>query len=470
MIKIKNVQSVKQKFQSLNKKKKIHFIGIGGIGMSALARYFLKKGYQVSGSDLSPNEITRELEKEGIKIFYSHSVKNIQRDLEKVIFTLAIEKNNPELKRAKELKIPCQSYSEALGELTKQYYTIAVCGTHGKSTTTALTALTLIKAGLSPTVILGTKLKEFYNSNFYYGKKNFLVIEADEHFASFLNYWPQIIILTNMEGDHFDFYKNKRNYILAFRKFVSHLPPDGFLIANKDDPDVYQTFKKEKRVRWYSLKDKKAKEIKKQILLPGLFNVSNALAVFLLSKILKIKEKDFFSVIKKYKGAWRRMEKKIVFFQGKKLTIFHDYGHHPTEVEKTILALKEKYQRKRIFLIFQPHQIFRTEYFLEDFRKVFQKLPVKEGIIVNVYYVNGREKKEKGKIDISEKLVREINRKEFFYLPEVKQAIKYFLPKLREKDILLCMGAGNIYDRVEKFFKNDKIKAKKNEKNQYQSG
>lgn len=464
MTKTKNVQSVKKKFKSLNKKKKIHFIGIGGIGMSALARYFLKIGYQVSGSDLSENEITRELEKEGIKIFYPHLARNIKNDLERVIFTLAIDKNNPELKRAQELKIPCQSYSEALGELTKKYYTIAVCGTHGKSTTTALTALTLIKAGFSPTVILGTKLREFHNSNFHYGKKNFLVIEADEHFASFLNYWPKIIILTNMEGDHFDFFKNKKNYIRAFKKFVSRLPPDGFLIANKDDPDVYRTFLKEKRVKFYSLKDKKAKEIQKRIFLPGSFNVSNALAVFLLSKILKIKEKNFFSVIEKYQGAWRRMQKKIVFYKKKKFTLFHDYGHHPTEVEKTIFALKEKYKKNRIFFIFQPHQIFRTEYFLKDFQKVFQRSPVEKGVIVNVYYVAGREKKGQEKIDLSEKLVKKINRDNFLYLPRVEQAIEYFFPQLKKDDILLCMGAGDIYDRVEKFFDNDKIKAKKNGK------
>ncbi|PJC51911.1 MAG: UDP-N-acetylmuramate--L-alanine ligase, partial [Candidatus Nealsonbacteria bacterium CG_4_9_14_0_2_um_filter_37_38] len=180
---------------------KVHFIGIGGIGVSALAQYYLEKGHQVSGSDLNSSEITEFLRVKGARIYIGPQLaRTVLANIDLVIYSPAVQKNNPELMAAKKLGIKCQSYPKALGELTKKYFTIAVSGTHGKSTTTAMIALILIRAGLDPTVIVGTKLKEFKNSNCRVGKSNYLVIEADEHFASFLNYWPKIIVLTNIEA------------------------------------------------------------------------------------------------------------------------------------------------------------------------------------------------------------------------------------------------------------------------------
>ena len=181
---------------------KIHLIGIGGIGVSALAQYYLSKGHDVSGSDLVASEITEMLEKKGVKIRPQGALSDDGVDL--VVHSPAVKHDNPEYKKAKELGVKAQSYPEALGELTKEFYTIAVAGAHGKSTTTAMIALVLIKAGLDPTVIVGTKLKEFGGSNFRSGKSKFLVIEACEYDASFLSYEPKIIVITNIDKEHLD--------------------------------------------------------------------------------------------------------------------------------------------------------------------------------------------------------------------------------------------------------------------------
>jgi UDP-N-acetylmuramate--alanine ligase len=178
---------------------KIHFIGIGGIGVSALAKFYLAKGDIVSGSDVVKSSITDDLIKRGVEVIIGEQKKENIKDFDLIIFSPAIKQENPELKEAKEKGIKTMSYPEALGQLTKEYFTIAISGTHGKSTTTAMLGLILIKAGIDPTIIVGTKVKEFDNSNFRQGKSKYLVIEACEHEASFLNYWPKIIVVTNIE-------------------------------------------------------------------------------------------------------------------------------------------------------------------------------------------------------------------------------------------------------------------------------
>jgi len=433
----------------------VYFIGIGGIGMSALAQYFLEKGEKVFGSDLFSSEIIDLLKKKGAKIFIgkqkAEHIKSLNCKLKLLIYSPAISSNNPELKEAKKRKIKCLSYPQALGELTKRYYTIAICGTHGKSTTSALSSLLLKRADFDPTVILGTKLKEFKNSNFRWGRSQYLVIEADEYKEAFLNYWPKIIILTNLEQDHLDFYKNFNNYLLAFKKFIFHLPKDGVLIANKDDENVEKlisSIKKDKRVfeiKPFSLEEKIAEKIKKILKIPGEFNVSNALAVFKLAEVLKISHKVYFEVISKYRGSWRRFEEKELKIGNFKLKIISDYAHHPTEVKVTLEAIREKWKRKRIICIYQPHQYQRTYYLWKEFIQVFKKAPIDEIIITNIYDVPGREEKEiKEKIN-SKKLVEEINKDSVIYLPK-GNLLNYLRKRLKGKEILVIMGAGDIYN------------------------
>jgi UDP-N-acetylmuramate--alanine ligase len=425
---------------------KIHFIGIGGIGVSALARYYLAQGHKVSGSDLVSSEITKALEKLGAKIFIGkHKAKNLPEDANLVVYSPAVEEKNPELKKARKLKIKCQSYPQALGELTKNHFTIAVCGSHGKSTVAAMIGLILTKAKFDPTVILGTKLKEFRDSNCRVGKSKYLVIEADEYKESFLNYWPQIIVLLNIEYDHPDYFKNLHHYILAYKKFVSHLPKDGILVANKDDKNTFLTFKKRKKVIWYSLKEKESKKLRKVLKIPGEFNVSNALAALKVARILKIPDKISFKTLSQYKGSWRRFEEKRAKIDNLKFTTINDYGHHPTQVKVTLEAAREKYKDKTIWCIYQPHQYQRTYYLFDDFVRVFKEHPVDKVIITDIYTVSGRESKEIMRRVSAQKLVEAINKEGVIYLPKGK-IIDYLKKNLRGGEVVIIMGAGDIYN------------------------
>lgn len=418
---------------------KVHFIGIGGIGISALARYYLEKGYEVSGSDLASSEITTALRKKGkinIKIG-PHKEENLPQDADLVIYTTAVTKNNAELQKAKRYKLKTKSYPEALGELTKNYYTIAVCGSHGKSTTTAMVGLILVKAGLDPTVIVGTKLKEFGNSNCRVGKSQYLVIEADEHFAAFLNYWPKIIVVTNIEKDHLDFYKNLDNVKKAFKKFISHLPKDGVLITDK------------------RVKKEDFKKLRKILRIPGEHNVYNAALALETARALKIPDKVSLKVLSKYSGSWRRFEEhnlKPSFLQKsrRKLKIISDYAHHPTEIKVTLMATREKYPKRKIWCIFQPHQYQRTYYLFKDFVNVFQTAPVDKIIITDIYNVAGRENPQIKQKVSSKKLVQAIGKDFTVYIPNDK-IIKYLRKNLRGGEVVIIMGAGDINNLISKF-------------------
>jgi len=424
---------------------KVHFIGIGGIGVSALVRYYLKKGHRVSGSDLISSEITDALKKLGAKIFIGeHKAENLPKDTDLVIYSPAIPKTNPELLKAKNYNLKTLSYPEALGELTKENFTIAVCGSHGKSTVAAMIGLLLTRVGFNPTVILGTKLKEFGNSNFRMGKSKYLVIEADEYKESFLNYWPKIIVLTTLEPDHLDYYKSFKNYISAFKKFISNLPGDGWLIVNKDDKNVRHITRNVKHVTFYSLKQKEAKKLKKILKVPGEFNVSNALATLAVARILKIPDKLSFKPLSTYKGAWRRFEERELRIENLKLKIISDYAHHPTQVKVTLEAAREKYPKRKIWCIFQPHQYQRTYYLFKDFVKVFEKAPVDRIIVTDIYDVAGRENKNIKKRVNSQKLVKTINKLNVIYLPRGK-IISYLKKNLKGREVVVIVGAGDIY-------------------------
>ncbi|MDD2697079.1 MAG: Mur ligase domain-containing protein [Candidatus Pacebacteria bacterium] len=425
---------------------KIHFIGIGGIGVSALAQYYLAKGHKVSGSDLVGSEITEALKKKGAKIRIGKSVGTWSKCADLVVYSPAVREDNVELKAAKKAGIKCLSYPQALGELTKKHYTIAVSGTHGKSTTTAMVALILIKAGLDPTVIIGTKLKEFGDSNFRMGKSEYLVIEADEHFASFLNYWPRMIVLTNIEADHLDYYKKLENIIKTFKKYVGHLPKDGVLIANRDDKNIKQITKNWKQeIKYYSLKQAEAKKIRNILKIPGEHNVCNALAALAAARVLKVPDSISFRALSGYRGAWRRFEISKITWNKKPITIVSDYGHHPTKVRVTLLAAREKWPQKKICCVYQPHQYQRTYYLFRDFVKVFKSAAVDEIIITDIFDVAGREEKAiKQKVN-SEKLVRAVKKDSVIYLP--KAGIMDYLKKnLKGGEVVIIMGAGDIYN------------------------
>jgi len=450
---------------------KIHIIGIGGTGVSGLAQYYLSKGNQVSGSDLVSSEITEFLKNKGIEVIIGNSENNIDKDFDLVVYSPAVKFDNQELQKAKELKIKTQTYPEALGELTKEYFTIAVSGAHGKSTTTSMIGLLMTKAGLDPTVIVGTKLKEFGESNFRLGNSKFLVIEACEYDASFLNYFPKIIVITNVDKEHLDYFKTFANVKKAFKDFIARLAVasgegrcdgSGYLVFNKDDKNTRVILPKNPKLKaiGYSIKQKDSKKLKSILKIPGMHNVSNALAVLSVARILAIPDKISFKSLSEFRGTWRRFEIKQGVVNNppshkatarqRKITVISDYGHHPNEILATLKAAREKYLNKNIWCIFQPHQHQRTYYLFNDFVKVFRQVKIDKIVITDIYDVAGRETKKINQEVSSEKLVKKINRKNVNYilLCDIEKFIK---ENIKSGDVLIIMGAGDIYKLVDKF-------------------
>lgn len=419
---------------------KIYFIGIGGIGVSALAQYYLAKGNEIFGSDVCASEITEMLIKMGVKIIIGPQKKeNIQESkYDLVIYSPAIREDNPELAEAKNLKIKCLSYPQALGELTKEHFTIAITGTHGKSTTTAMIALIMTKAGLDPTVIVGTKLKEFKNSNFRLGQSKYLVIEACEHEESFLNYWPQIAVITNIEEDHLDYYKNLENIKLAFNKFTDHIPENSFIIKNKE-----AEIKAKAKIIDFSIQDnsREAQEIKAILKIPGEYNVLNGLAALSVAKLLNIPETTSLMALSEYYGVWRRFE----ITELPNFTLIDDYAHHPTEIKAMLKSVREKYANQKILCFFQPHQYQRTQFLWNDFISVFQQSLkekwINDLILLNVYDVAGREGGEIYKNYNSCLLAEKIG-ENCIFLENNNELENYF----KDAKIIILMGAGDIYN------------------------
>ncbi len=432
---------------------KIFFTGIGGIGISALAQYYLSKGHEVCGSDLVSSAMIELLERKGIKVFIGdHKKENLPEKTGLLIYSPAIKEDNPEIKEAQEKGIKIKSYPQALGEITKDYYTIAVSGTHGKSTVCSMLSLVLERAGLDPTVIVGTRLKEFEGSNFREGKSKYLVIEADEWKASFLNYYPDIIVLTNIESEHLDFYKDIEDIIETYVKYISNLKEKGALVLNGDDENI----KKIKNIitgvytEEFSIKQKESEKMKDCLSLPGEHNVCNGLAVLKTSRILKIADETTFKVLSEYEGSWRRFEVSEGSLDGKKFTLIADYAHHPTEVEATLKAARERYPNSEIWCLFQPHQYQRTFYLFKDFVKKFSQAPIDKIIITDIYDVAGREEEDIKKKVSAKKLADSIQKEAVFYLSR-GELEDYLKENINGGEVLIIMGAGDIYLMAERF-------------------
>lgn len=445
-------------------KKRVYFIGIGGIGMSALARYFLAQKWSVSGSDLAESSITKELRKEGVRVKIGQEKRHITPDLDLIIRTQAVNPENPEFVAAKDLNLRILTYPEAVGAITRRYPTFAISGAHGKSTTTAMAAKILLENGFDPTVILGSKYKLFGDSttlttggkNFRFGK-NYLLLEADEFGAAFHHYSPALAVVTNIDREHLDFYKTFANVKKSFLKFFGNIRRGGTLILNGDDKNLSslktQIAKLAEtnslRVIWYSLKSEEAKKIKEILPIPGVHNLSNALAAFTLGNALDINEEGILKALSGYEGIWRRMEYRGML-PGTENLIFDDYGHHPTEIKATLSAFKEKYPDKKLICIFQPHQAKRLEALFKDFLPAFNVVDAL--IILPIYKVAGRDSEEKkytGKLLASE-LKKKNPRKEISYLAEEKDLKKIIISLSDAPSVTILMGAGDIVDMTDR--------------------
>jgi UDP-N-acetylmuramate--alanine ligase len=416
--------------------KKIHFIGIGGIGVSAIARMLALQDKEITGSDSSLSPVTIELENMGVKVCQGHNASNIESDIDLVVRTIAVPDENPEVVKARELNISVISYPEMLGIVSKDKYTIAVSGTHGKTTTTAMIAKILKDNDLDPTVIVGSMLKE-ERSNFIAGKGPYLVVEACEYRRSFLNIHPRMIVITNIDEDHLDYFKDLKDIQSAFTEFSEKLGREDYLIAdvlNKNVEPVVADINA-KLIDYSSYRD-----MNFEIAAFGAHNKSNAGAAIAVAHALGILPKKAAESLKDFKGTWRRQELKGETNSG--AIVYDDYAHHPTEIKATLDALRKKYPTEKIIVAFQPHLYSRTRDHLSEFAGAFVNA---DKILLAPIYAA----REKDDGTISSQILKDemIKHSEdviaFNSLPELQS---YANETLEKGNIFVTMGAGNIYE------------------------
>lgn len=435
----------------IDSSKHIHFIGIGGIGISALAFLSLSRGKTVTGSDGTPSALLDDLIKEGAKIFIGHDAAHINEQTDFVIFTEAINKEtNPEYLEARRRTIPMMSYFQAIGELSKNYKTIAVAGTHGKTTTTTMLGLAMIEAGLDPLVIVGTKVPQFNNRNIRIPERkqseaignNWLIVEACEYRRSFLSINPFGLVLTNCEAEHLDYYKDEADYKNAFKEFSAKVPEEGFIVYNATDKNLNEVTA-DSGARQFPVIPKEVADLNLKLQVPGKFNEMNATQALTAASLAGADLSKVRKALENFKGTWRRME-----IKGEKngILVMDDYGHHPTEVRATLGALKEKYPDRRLICAFQPHQYSRTYQLLEEFKTAFDSAD--QVIVPNIYEARDTEE-DKEKID-AEKFVAALKHPNAIYAGDFAGALKA-LKEAKSGDLIITMGAGNVCEIADRW-------------------
>ena len=412
--------------------KKIHFIGIGGVGVSAIARMARLKGIKVTGSDISMNKMAERIQEIGGKIFIGHKKENLSPETNLVVYSPAITEDNPEMIYAKELNIPIYSYPEILGMISKDMYTIAISGTHGKTTTTSMIAELLIYGNLDPTVVVGGLLKK-QEDNFVLGSSKYFVVEACEYKESFLNLTPDILVILNIDNDHLDYYGNIENVKKAFQKLIEKVPGDGYVIYNGEDKNIIDVLKNAKN----DAQKLNYLEVKAEIRLSvfGEHNLKNAKAAFTAARLVGITENTALKILRNYTGTWRRFD-----FMGhteNNTLIYNDYGHHPTEIKTTLKACKEQFPDKKLIVVFQPHLFSRTKLLLNDFATAFDLAD--EIIITDIYAAREKDDHTIHAKDLVEKVT---NAK---YIANFEDIKTYLQNNSGSNTLILFQGAGDVY-------------------------
>ena len=332
---------------------RVHMIGVGGIGMSGLARLFLHEGKRVSGSDRAPSDITAALADEGVKFFPSQEATNISNDIDMVVYTEAMPQDHPEMAAGRGLGVPMMNYFEALGLVANQYYLIAVAGTHGKTTTTAMLIDIFEEAGLDPSGIVGS-LRAKTKSNYRAGKSKYFIVEACEYRRDFLHLEPDVLVITNLEAEHLDYYKNLEDVQAAFRELALKVREDGAVIAEMSNPNVAPVLTDLPcRVIDY----KKNLDLSLQLKVPGLHNRMNAAAAMAAAQFAEVPINVAKIALQKFSGTWRRFEYKG---EVNGAPVYDDYGHHPTEIKATISGARELYPDNKLVVVYQPHTYSRS--------------------------------------------------------------------------------------------------------------
>lgn len=450
--------------------KKFHLIGIGGIGMSGLARLLICNKAKVSGSDQTYSEITGSLLQSGVSIAIGHGPDNIGEGLDAVVISAAIKEDNPELIAAKARGVKVYKYARMLGMLMDNYEGAAICGTHGKSTTGGWLTFVLHKAGVDPNFVIGAHISQLAASSGV-GKSKVFVAEACEYDRSFLNLNPKINCILNIEADHLDYYKDESDIIEAFTQFALKTRPGGTLIVNGHDVNIAKfigripRFIKCKRFGVGAGFDYYAENLRLdggchcfelfcdghlkgtvRLGVPGRHNVLNALAVAAMSANLGLDWETIIPLLGQFMG----MERRLTFkgrFDG--VTVIDDYAHHPTEIRASLEALKQRYQPKRLFCVFQPHQYSRTRFLLDDFAESFKLADLT--VLPEIYFV--RDSEESKKTVNSQLLVDRINKNasKAVFIDGFGRIGRYLKENLSDGDLVVTMGAGDIWKVADEY-------------------
>lgn len=436
----------------------IHMIGIGGISMSGLAEILKNRGYNVKGSDANNSNIINKLIKNDIPVTIGHSANNIE-GADAVIFTAAIKKDNPEYVEAEKRRIPLIERSVLLGEITRMYKnTIAIAGTHGKTTTTSMIATAFLECEKDPTVSVGGEL-DVIDGNYRIGNSEIFITEACEYVESFLQFSPKVEVILNIEADHLDYYKDIEHIKSSFKKFQNRLVEDGITVINADDKNSEGLLDSDYKIATFGIKNKadytaknivfekerttydlyiKNKYISSvELKVPGVHNIYNSLACIAVCDIYNLNLDKVKSSLAKFSGAKRRFEMK-----GKcnGATVYDDYAHHPSEIKAVLSAAKEK-KSNRLVCVFQPHTYTRTKALLNEFSNAFYDAD--DVIITDIYAAR---EKDTGEIS-SKDLVDMIKNtsKNATYMKNFNEIQEYLKEKLQAGDLFLTIGAGDVY-------------------------
>lgn len=448
--------------------RKIYFIGIKGSGMVALVEILARQGFEVTGSDTTEKFFTDEILKKKlfVKYFEGFDADHVKDDTDLVVFSTAYnEENNEEFKAAKYKSLPMISYPELLGLLFNQKYGIAVCGTHGKTTTTAMLAEIFRVSDLDPTAVVGSQVRQWRGSALV-GRSDFMIIEADEYQGKFKFYHPQAVILTSADWDHPDYFKTPEQYKKTFIDFVQKIPRHGFLVVCGDRSDTLEIARSAKcnvlkygfgkendfKIKNHELKDgkqifevwngeKKLGEF--ELELPGKHNVLNAAAAVAMSHKFNAKIEKIQEALRNFEGTSRRFE-----YIGKRngAILIDDYGHHPEELKATLKAAREFFPKKRIWCVFHPHTYTRTKALLSEFAQSFEDA---DRVIVLDIYGSARETQggvhSQDLVELAKKYHRNVA-----YIPTIDEAVEFLKDEIEKGDLVIAMGAGNVWEVAEK--------------------
>jgi len=449
----------------------VYFIGIGGIGMSAVARILLKEGCVVAGSDTRQSSLTLTLEKMGARINTRQDGSLMPLDTDMVVISAAISEDNPDLKTARKMGIKVVKYSQILGSLMKEKRGIAISGTHGKTTTSAMISSVLKMAGLDPTFVIGGEVPDI-GGNAHLGKGDLFVAEACEYDRSFLNLVPQVGVITNIEEDHLDYYENIEKIINAFGDFASLISKEGLLVVNNHDKNILLAMQRANcKVETYSLdstSDWCGKVLSSgngtnrfsifrkntffddfTLKIPGSHNILNALAATAVCTFIGVDKGSIKAALASFGGAMRRFQ--IIGIKNN-ITVIDDYAHHPTEIRVTLKAARELYPGKKIWCVFQPHQYSRTRHLLRGFAKSFQD--ANKVLFADIYAARDNDY-EKTTMN-SMRLYEETRNAgvDVQYIPQLSDIVNALSLSVKPGDVVITMGAGDVwkvaYDLVAK--------------------